>query len=199
MNAAFRDDVTRECVEALKRYGFTEFRKGWISREINDDFSCWVGLSSGIFRDGVSMYPQVGVHASRLDRLVAELRSDPAIKYDRHCASYSLPLLELAPSEPAFRFTSSASMPTTADRLAQLYDRVGFPFSQSIGSNEALLPRLEEYLPMLGGYPERYAACLFSMGRKSEAIEYARTLAEAEPHIRPFCTRFIQYCRSDAT
>ncbi|MFD1701673.1 hypothetical protein ACFSCV_01525 [Methylopila henanensis] len=196
MSAALRDRVRAACIEALKRHGFVEIRKGWPSKYINDDFSCWVGLNTGVYAGSVSLSPFVGVHAQKLDRRIAQFCADKKLKYDCRNASYAIHMGEIAPYEPVFDFFDGDDISEDAARLAKLYAEVGFPFSQSIASNEALLPLLYERVDMLGGYPERYAVCLDELGRRNEAIAYVTKIGEEWEHLRPFCQNFLEFYRT---
>lgn len=193
MSAALRDRAKSECIEALKRYDFVEFRKGYLNKKINDEFGCWIGLNFGVYSGHVSLSPFVGVHVEKLDRQFSLLSG---FKYDNRTASYAAHLGELAPSEPAFDFFDADDVSRTAYRLAALYADVGFTFSRSIASYSALLPLLHERVSMLGGFPERYALCLYELGRRDEAVAYVIELGEDWEHIRPFTENFLKFCGS---
>jgi hypothetical protein len=174
-DAAFRDVIVDQCLTALTARGFDRFRKKNVNLHLHDGFYCWVGLNEGLYRDQLNINPFVGVHVVPLDRLWGNLQKGrwPG-KYDRGVATYAVNMGELdsAKNEFKFAFTSQQSdgfVQAEADRLAELYATVGLEFANSIASYEALLPLLKERVPMLGGYPQRVASCLYLMNRKCDA------------------------------
>lgn len=177
-DGSFRDQTVDRCINALLSVGFNRFRKKSVNWSIHDGFYCWVGLNQGLYSDRLCIEPFVGIHVEPIARLYAKLDNGKyAIKYDRGVATYAIHMGELgaAKEEPAFAFTPQQSekfRQAEAERMAQLYLTAGLPFSESIASYEALLPLLRKRVPMLGGYPQRVACCLYLMGRKDEAREF---------------------------
>jgi hypothetical protein len=196
-NAAFRDVIIERCMLAFVARGFTRFRKKSVNFLLHDGFYCWVGLNQGLHSDRLNINPFVGIHVAPIGRLycgLSEGKNSP--KYDRGVATYAVHMGELKEAEDdyAFVFTpeqSEAFIQSEAERLADLYVRVGIPFAQSMASYESLLPLLQERVPNLGGYPQRVASCLYLMGRKAEARAFAESLLGDYPKYREYLEGFV--------
>ncbi|KAA2285530.1 hypothetical protein [Arenimonas fontis] len=165
-DAAYKQRVLEECYRALEAAGFTRYRKENVDWPLRNDFHCWVGLNHALKQEYVEVNPFVGVHAVPIMKLCTALEGR---KYNRSIATYAVHMGELAPNEKMFRFTRQTNLEAEAARLAHLYVSIGLPYGESIASYQHLLPLLQERVPVLGGYPERVAACLYLMGRKDEA------------------------------
>ena len=179
-DARFRDSIKARCVDALIAEGFTKYRKDRVDWPIHDGFHCWVGLNDGLYSDYVEINPFVGIHVVPLMRLAARLEGR---KYSRGTATYAVHMGELAAAkeERAFAFgpqQSEGFIQEECERLARLYATVGLDYARSIASYEALLPLLEQRIDMLGAYPERYACCLYLMGRKDEARAFTESFLQ---------------------
>lgn len=177
-DAAFRNRIVLECCTALERVGFTRYRKDRVDWPLFDGFHAWVGLNTGLYPDRVCIEPFVGIHVVPLDKMWEGLQVGkyPG-KYSRGVATYAVHMGEIdgAKNEPAFAFTPHQSdefVQAEISRLARIYETVGLEFSKSIASYEALLPLLKQRVPELGGYPQRFASCLYLMGRKREARQF---------------------------
>ncbi|MBC2653213.1 hypothetical protein [Novosphingobium aerophilum] len=203
-DASFRDTVVDRCLAALVSAGFKRLRKNSVYWPIRDGFYCWVGLNQGLYSNYLYIEPFVGVHVEPIARLYSKLdKGKYAIKYDRGVATYSVHLGELsgASDEPKFLFEPQHSekfINDEAGRLAQLYIKFGLPFAESIASYEALLPMLQERLPMLNGYPQRVASCLYLMGRIDAAREFVEGfLSENREVFEGFAIPFLAMVRSE--
>jgi hypothetical protein len=169
-NAAFKKAVIVACCDALEREGFSRFRKEHVDWPLGDGFHCWVGLNTGLHPEVLHVNPFVGVHVAPIDKLWTSCKEGKyPSKYDRSHATYARHMGELAPDIPAFQFTWATDVESEARRLARLYATVGLEFAKAIADYESLLPLLKQRIDMLGAYPERYASCLFLMGRKAES------------------------------
>lgn len=169
-DAAFKQAVVLACCDALEREGFTRFRKENVDWPLEDGFHCWVGLNTGLYPDYVEISPFVGVHSVSMEKLWTAFKHGkyPA-KYSRSSATYARHMGELAPDVPVFRFTRSTNIASETMRLTRLYATVGLEFAKAIADYDSLLPLLKQRIDRLGAYPEKYASCLFLMGRKVEA------------------------------
>jgi len=142
---------------------------------LENGFHCWVGLNAGLYAEYVEINPFCGVHSVGIEKLWTSLKSGKyPTKYDRGIATYAIHLGKIAPDERVFRFRRDNNLKAEANRLADLYVGAGLPFAKSLASYEALLPHLRDRVEMLGGYPERFASCLFLMGRVEEARSFAK-------------------------
>ena len=188
VNAEFKRTILLVSYEALESEGFTRYRKEDVDRPINESFHCWVGLNTGLYADHVAISPFVGVHSPPIMKLAAQLEG---WKYNRGDATYAIHMGEIAPDENAFQFTRSTDIAAEAKRLAKLYASVGLSYSQSIAGYSTLLPLLEERTPMLGGYPQSVACCLYLMGRIDDAQRYASTLLPNR-YLASFAAAFLE-------
>lgn len=189
-DAAFKRTVLLACVDALERAGFARFRKEEVDWPLHDGFHCWVGLNSAIEPSYIEINPFVGLHVVPLMKLYMTLEKQP---YSRLIATYAVHMGKLSPNTPVFRFARSTDVDAEAKRLAALYVQVGLPFAQSIASYEKLLPLLKERVDMLGAFPERFASCLYLMGRKEEARIFAMDFLEKKPdYFRGFAVPFLK-------
>jgi hypothetical protein len=170
-DSKFKSAIVLACCDALQQEGFTRFRKENVDWPLDNGFHCWVGLNTGLYPEFVEINPFVGVHVVQIEKLWGKLEqgSKYACKYSRSSATYARHMGEFAPDVPAFQFTRSTDVASEARRLAQLYATVGLEFAKVIADYESLLPLLKQRIDMLGAYPERYASCLYLMGRKGEA------------------------------
>jgi hypothetical protein len=198
-NAAFRDVIVDRCLMALAARGFDRFRKNDVNLHLHDGFYCWVGLNQGLYPDRLWIEPFVGIHTEPIARLYASLDNGKyAVKYNRGVATYAVHMGELEDAKDEFKFAftpqqSDAFVQSEMDRLADLYATVGLTYAKSIASFEALLPLLKERVPMLGGYPQRVASCLYLMGRKSEARTFVENfLPDHRPVFEGFAIPFLE-------
>lgn len=193
LDAAFKRDVMRACYDALKEAGFTRYRKDAVDWPLTDGFHCWVGLNTNLGAEFLNVNPFVGLHVCQIEKLWTGLKTGkyPA-KYDRGVATYAIHMGTIAPQEVGFRFGRGVDIAVEARRLAHLYLTVGLPYSQSISSYEQLLPLLEGKVPMLGGNPERFAACLYLMGREDTARQFVHEfLREHRDYFEGFACPFL--------
>lgn len=196
-NAKFKATIRSDCLVALEKRGFTRFRKDNVDWPFNQDFSCWVGLNSVIGRECIELNPFVGIHATSIAKLYSKL-SD--LRYDRRIATFAIHMGEIVPREQVFDFTHENAQSET-ERLAELYKGIGLEYAASISSYDALLPLLKSRLKMLGGYPQRYACCLYLMGREQEAVnfinEFKCTSAQNLNYISKFSDAFLKLTPHD--
>ncbi len=194
-DAAFKNEVLATCYDALAAVGFTRFRKEAADWPLENGFHCWTGLNTGLGEESVDVNPFVGVHAVPIEKLWTGLKSGkyPG-KYSRGHATYARHMGELAPDVVAFRFTRKTDVESEAARLAKLYATVGLNYAKSIASYERLRSLLEDRVDMLGAYPERFASCLYLMGRKDEARGFVeKFLLEHRDYFEGFAVPFLKY------
>jgi hypothetical protein len=189
-DAAFKQAVLLKCYDALEATGFTRYRKQAVDWPMQNGFHCWVGLNTALEKEYVGINPFVGVHVVPIMKLYTDLERR---KYDRGTATYALHMGLLIPKEPVFRFTRQTDIAAEANRLAGIYADVGLSYALSIGTYERLLPLLRERVPMLGGYPERVASCLYLMDRKEEARSFVEEfLGEHRDYFEGFAVPFLK-------
>lgn len=162
--------VSDACEAALVRHGFKRLRRHWVVWEFSKEFLGWVGLNSGSRASFVRINPFVGVHCVPLMKLIQEVRGNKYKLGD--IATFAMHLGEICPDVEVFEFHDGTDFEPEAERLAETICQHGVPYMQTLASYEALLPRLREREPMLGGYPERVAVCLVLLGRQAEALAY---------------------------
>lgn len=189
-DAAFKQVVRQHCYDALTEAGFTRFRKEGVDWPLGDGFHCWVGLNTAIERAYIEINPFVGVHVAPMMKFYTSLEGR---KYDRGIATYALHMGELVPREKGFRFTRQTNIAAEAARMARLYVSIGLPYAESIANYERLLPLLQSRTPMLGGYPQRVACCLYLMGRKDEARAFVEDFVKRQPeYFEGFAIPFLK-------
>ena len=119
-------------------------------------------------------------------------------KYNRGVATYAVNMgtVEAVADEWAFAFgpqQSEGFIDAECDRLARLYATGGLDYARSIASYEALLPLLQQRVDMLGAYPEKYASCLYLMGRKGEARAFVEEfLPKWRDYFEGFAIPFLE-------
>jgi hypothetical protein len=193
-DAAFKQSILLKSYDALEAAGFTRYRKHGVDWPMENGFHCWVGLNSALESEYVEINPFVGVHVVPVEKL-ATIKEGR--KYDRSVATYAVHMGKLAPDERAFRFTKDIDITEEAQRLAQFYVDVGLTYALTIGNYEILLPLLQERVPMLGGYPESTAACLYLMGKKDEARSFVENfLGGHEEYFLSFAGPFLKLLES---
>ncbi len=189
-DAKFKQHVLLKCFEALAAIGFIRYRKEDVDWPLEGGFHCWVGLNTGLYDERVEINPFIGIHVVPIMRLCTSLEGR---KYSRSVSTYSLHMGDVSPREQAIEFARETDVEMQAARLAQLYLHVGLPYAKSIASYELLLPLLQERVPMLGGYPERVASCLYLMGRKEEALIFTEDFMIKEPdYFKCFANPFLK-------
>lgn len=161
--------VESGCSVALASLGFT-MRRGIGTIHINDEFSAWIGLNVGKHEGFIRINPFVGVHCQNIMKMTSEAKGEKYKPFE--IASFAVFLGTLKPDIPQFIFSDENDVPVEARRLAEAVAEFGLPFVQTISSYERLLPHLKERVPMLGGYPQRYAAALYLSGDRLGAIEF---------------------------
>lgn len=158
-----------ECSNALQELGFVT-KRGVGTLNVNDDFYYWVGLNAGVHAGFIRINPFIGVHSKNIMRMTSEAKGE---KYKPlEVATFAVFLGELSPDTPQFIFCNEKDVSIEASRLAFAIKESGIPFMQKISNYESLLPYLKKRVPMLGGYPQRYAAALYLNGDRPGAIEF---------------------------
>ncbi|WP_439498741.1 hypothetical protein [Bosea sp. (in: a-proteobacteria)] len=198
-DSTYRDEVVEGCRDALVANGFTRYRKRDVDYPFLDGFHCWVGLASEMQPDCIKIYPQVGVHAVNIEKLWSRLTTGKyAINYNRAQCTYGGPLSGLTDGTAVTTFSRGCSISQQAERLATLYLEFGVPYARSLAGYEALLPELKTRIPILGGYPQRVAACLYLMGRKEESLEFADHLRSLQiPQLDDFALSFVNMVKEE--
>lgn len=161
--------VEAECAIALRQYGFG-MKAGIGHRQINDNFVGWVGLNNGRHEKFIRINPFVGVHCPAIMKITAAACSKRYRLND--VATYAVFLGELCPHVEEFIFDYDGDIRNEAERLSKCIAAYGVPFMESISNYSALLPVMEERIPSLGGYPERYAAALLVSGDVKAALTF---------------------------
>jgi hypothetical protein len=194
----FKQRILLKCYEALENSGFTRFRKYQVDYPIRDGFHCWVGLVADSHSDRIDLIPNVGVHVVPIEKLVCDFDQGPyAHKYDRSLATYSINIgqLDSCGDQRAFAFSpeqSSSFISNECERLAQLYLAEGVKYAKSISRYEKLAQHLNKLVFSLGGNPERYAACLYLMNRRNEAIKFLESFPDQyKEYIEGFAAPFL--------
>jgi hypothetical protein len=167
-----RKNVESKCSDALQELGFTT-RRGVGTLNVDDDFYYWVGLNAGVHTGFVRVNPFVGVHSKNIMRITSEAKGE---KYKPlEVATFAVFLGDLAPNTPQFIFHNEGDVSVEAGRLAVAIKELGIPFMKNICNYESLLPCLKRRVPMLGGYPQRYAAALYLNGDRAGAIDFVES------------------------
>jgi hypothetical protein len=106
---------------------------------------------------------------------------------------------EIAPEERTFRFTRETDIDGETTRLAKLLRKDGVVYAESIASYDALLPLLQKRIPMLGGYPQSTACCLYLMGRESEARSFVKEFLDQtqHPRLQDFAVSFLEFVEQE--
>jgi hypothetical protein len=113
-------------------------------------------------------------------------------------ATFAIPFGHLTPSERAFIFTPTTDPQKDIVRLANLYLEVGLDYCRSIANFEALRPLLEGRISMLGGYPDRLAACLLLMRKREKALAFTAAFADQHPaYFQNFASAFETHVRAE--
>lgn len=187
--AEFKKEILRKCLDALEAVGFTRYRKDHVDWPMEHGFHCWVGLNTALEDGCLDVNPFVGVHVVPIMKFYT---SQEGSKYRRTTATYAVHMGELAPKVPVFRFNRDTDVEAEAQRLARLYLDIGLTYALSIGDYGQLLPLLRARLPMLGGYPELVASCLYLMGQKDEAKVLVEGFLQSHPgYFDEFALRFL--------
>jgi hypothetical protein len=199
-DASFKKTIYMRIMTSFAENGFNRFRKDQIDWPFNPDFHCWVGINAALYPDVIEINPNIGVHAPKIHKIYTQLEGR---KYDRGVATYPVILgdIKSVANEMAFAFAPDQSedfVCSEINRLVQLYAQFGLPYALSIASYEALLPLLETRISQLGGYPERYACCLYLMGRNQEAYDFCiGFLKKNEPSFEAFGKNFLEMIREN--
>jgi hypothetical protein len=200
-DASFKKIICMRIMTKFAENGFDRFRKDEIDWPFNADFHCWVGINTGLYPHVLEINPNIGIHSPKIHKLYTRLEGR---KYDRGIATYPVILggIKDIANEMAFAFTPDQSADfvcSEINRLVQLYVQFGLPYALSIASYDALLPLLKTRIPRLGGYPERYACCLYLMGRKEEAYDFCvASLKKDEPSFEIFGKNFLEMMRENS-
>ncbi len=137
---------------------------------INDDFVGWIGLNAGQHKDFTRINPFIGVHCPKVMKMVALAAEE---KYrPNESATYSVFLGTLCPEIEQFIFTDEIDISAEAKRLASKLKEFGVPYMHSLANYSILLPLLKKRVPVLGGYPQRYAAALLLSGNYQKYIDF---------------------------
>jgi hypothetical protein len=188
----FLHEIEEAVVSALTPVGFRRLPRGAIVCELASNFLGWVGLNRGNHGSMVRINPFVGVHATDVMKLVAKLDGERYVP--GALATYAIHLGELLPDELTFEFHVGESLTDEANRLAGHIANTAVDYMKSIAGYGALLPLVEHRMPLLGGYPERYAAILHLSGRTEAAREFVSgVLARRESLARYSSDSFARF------
>lgn len=187
--------VRLAALAALEHTGFTIREDHTPVLQISESVDAWVGLNITKKGNGVITLCNVGVHCRKIESLICDMTvGNYARLYDSTIATYSTPLasLELPPTERSFYVEAGASdefLAEEAARLARLVSDHGIPFAQEISGYTTLLEKLKPLAYKLGGFPERYAACLYFLERYNELDEFMTKYPE---HLKPYVSGFFE-------
>ena len=174
----FAKGVEEACESALVDAGFKKLRKGRVVYEISSDFFGWVGLNKGVHGDMLRINPFVGVHAIAVMKLCAQLENVKYVKGEY--ATYAIHLGQILPDASTFEFRVGESYFEESRRLANCLAQRGLEYMISIADFDGLLPLIEARIPMLGGYPERYACMLYLCGKRVQARRFVSNVMNLE-------------------
>jgi hypothetical protein len=162
--------VLQACEEALLSRGYVRPRKDNIVLELGDNFLGWIGLNVGRHREFTRINPFVGIHWIPVMQMSAELAGE---KYQRgRFATLAVHLGELLPDVQAFEFSTDSDVAGEAQRLALAIDTAGKEFMRTNASPKSAMTQIKDRIPMLGGYPQRYASGLYLAGEAAQARSF---------------------------
>ncbi len=167
-------------VGAKVSYGTPLFR-------IDIDNLAWVGLNRGVHNDFIRINPNIGVHCQPIQRLVCELSLERYQEGRFATVSFALGVATPA-GTPEFIFRTLEDLRPEAERLASLLVDHGLPYLKQFVGYESLMSEIREFIPNLGGYPEKYAALMYLSGRPQAET---RAFANAQK------TKFIELGLAD--
>lgn len=203
-DVSFKNGVLSECYDSLQRQGFSRYKKWGVDFPINNGFHCWVGLNTALYPDRLELIPNVGVHVVPIEKLICDLDNGAyAKKYDRSIATYSIGLWEVCGQENHtfcfFPEQSSSLISAECSRLASLYSSDGLRFARGISNYGKLSELLADRVDSLGRVPERYATCLYMLGKKLEAKEFLECFpADYKKYIEGFSLPFIDKIKNES-
>lgn len=162
-------EVERACVTALSNLGAT-VKYSTLMLPLDSNYFGWIGLNRGVHDDFVRINPNIGVHCTPVERLIALARKE---KYQKgRFPTVSDPLGLICPHVLEFIFVSSTDLAPEADRLAATIRDYGLPHLQGLTNYDSLLTQLKERISSFGGAPERYSTALFLSGDKEGALHF---------------------------
>lgn len=181
--------VEDACESSLINVGFKKLRRESVVWEVAPGFLGWIGLNQGNHQTYLRINPFVGIHSVDVMKLWAQFDGE---KYSKGAsATYAIHIGELIPEELTYEFHSEEQVFAEADRLAKDIFNTGLPYMRSIASYEALLPLIEARMPMLGGYPERYALILYLSGKPDQAREFVEGVLDKKENLAQFSNEFF--------
>ena len=202
-DSAFKQVILNRCYDALARVGFRRLRKETVDWPLTDGFNAWVGLNSGLYPDRLEINPFVGIHAVPIEKMWLGLEGKPYPGRYGPSATFAVHMGELdgGSNQPAFVFTPTQSehfVSAELDRLACLYATIGVGFARTISDYQSLLSPLLKRAPMLGGFPQRVACCLFLMDRRDDANRFIHGLSSGDKgSLAGFIQPFLDQMRSE--
>lgn len=162
VDSSFVKYVEEECDIALCLLGAKRPRSGTRFFEISKDVLCWIGLNKGRHEESLRINPFIGIHNVPIMSLKAQIDGK---KYKKgEFATISVHLGELCSDVEQFIFYENDDIVVEATRLAKTIYEYGIDYANQFMKIESLLPILKSKIDMLGGYPERYAICLYLSG-----------------------------------
>lgn len=161
--------IETKCALALARVGI-ETKAGIGTIPLSEQSLGWVGLNAGHHENFTRINPFIGVHCPAIMKMTAAAGGK---RYRaKEIATFAVFLGTLCPHVKQFIFTDETDVSAEAERLSAVVAEFGIPYMKKIANYPALLPLLEERIPSLGGYPQRYAAALYLGGDEERAIEF---------------------------
>jgi len=182
------------CELALVDVGFKRPRKGTRYWEFSEQWLGWVGLNQGNHHDYIKINPFIGVHCVPLTKLWRKIEGQ---RYQKgNYATIAIHLGEICPDVDTFLFFKNkpGKWRKEAKRLAKTIKKHGLPYMEAHTSYEAILPILEQHVPMMGGYPERVILTHYLMGNvdtaKSLTLERLTQYKNGETSFEHFAKNF---------
>lgn len=177
-----KDNIRSALFDELIIRGHTLYSKDVIGIDFGGGFFSWIGVPCNkIDNSTVEILINIGIHSVNIEKMWIKLRNSSAIKYSRRVASYSVPIDLLVESLKIDHNFNADNYKSKSKEFADLIVSYGNEFSRSISSYDDLLPYLKGRVPMLGAYPERYACCLYFLGRLAEAKDFVAMIDKEKP------------------
>lgn len=194
-NVVMTRKIRAAALAAIEHTGFTIRENHSPVLQISESVDVWVGLNITKKGNGVITLCNVGIHCRKIESLICDMTvGNYARQYDSTIATYATPLasLELPPTERSFFVETGASdefIAEEAARLARLVSDYGIPYAQEVSDYTVLLEKLKPLAYKLGGFPERYAACLYFLKRYNELDEFITKYPE---QLNPYVAGFFE-------
>lgn len=191
-----KDSVREDLLEALVARGLTRLRKRRVGVDFGGGFFSWCGLNFKPNDNGFTAHVFVGVHCVQLERTWTSLKRVKYVtQYSMDLATVSIGIDRVVELRRGDLSISPDSYSGDIARVAEFISGHGLEYCKNIANYDSILLELGKRVHILAGVPEKYACCLYLMGKEAEAAAFIKEFSRGNAnYLQDFTANFLKMC-----